>query len=209
MLINTQHLFLFLTATLLLNLTPGNDVIYITSQSVYSFKQGVCAVFGTSTGIIIYILATSLGLTTILQHSPLVFNLIKMVGAVYLLYLAWQMFFSTHKNTSLTASKKIHYWKSYKKGLLTNLLNPKIGIFFITFLPQFADTAMGHVGLQLLIFGLIFITSGTIVNLIYAGLFSTLKSKVSANLTMKKWLNKCTALIFCFLAFRVLVAQRN
>ncbi|CDZ76601.1 Homoserine/homoserine lactone efflux protein [Legionella massiliensis] len=203
---DTTQLIFFLSATILLNLTPGSDVLYVASQSMNSFKHGVVATIGIATGIAIYALASALGLSSILQQSPLVFNLIKLVGAFYLFYLAWQAFGA--KNKTISPHKQgVSVWKSYKNGVLTNVLNPKVGIFFLTFLPQFVDIERGAVWLQLLTLGCCFVISGTVINFLYVFLFVYLKDRIFSNVRAQKMLNKLTAFIFCVLALKVLSAE--
>ena len=206
---DTAQLIFFLTATIILNLTPGSDVLYVASQSLNSFKHGAVATIGVGTGIAIYAIASALGLSSILMHSPLVFNFIKIIGAFYLFYLAWQALFHS-KNKQITQDKQdISVWKSYKNGVLTNVLNPKVGIFFLTFLPQFIDIERGAVWLQLLTLGGCFVISGTLINFLYVFLFVYLKDRIFSNSRAQKLLNKLTAFIFCVLALKVLSAQQH
>lgn len=209
MLPDYTHLCFFLTATILLNLAPGNDVLYVAGQSLQSKKHGIMATFGISTGICIYILATTLGLTSVLHHSPVVFNVIKIVGAAYLLYLAWQMLTKPSNELTIQSNEKSFGFEAYYKGTLTTLLNPKVGLFFITFLPQFVDVSRGKAWLQLLSLGGCFILSGTIVNLLYVFLFSHLKLRLFSKTTIQKWFNKVTALLFCAIAFKVLTTKQS
>lgn len=206
---DTAQLIFFLTATIILNLTPGSDVLYVASQSLNSFKHGAIATIGVGTGIAIYAIASALGLSSILMQSPLVFNFIKIIGAFYLFYLAWQALFHS-KNKQITQDKQdISVWKSYKNGVLTNVLNPKVGIFFLTFLPQFIDIERGAVWLQLLTLGGCFVISGTLINFLYVFLFVYLKDRIFSNYRAQKLLNKLTAFIFCVLALKVLSAQQH
>ncbi|KTD25225.1 MULTISPECIES: LysE family translocator [Legionella] len=205
---DTTQLAFFLTATIILNLTPGSDVLYVASQSLNSFKHGAVATIGIATGIAIYAIASALGLSSVLMQSPFVFNLIKIMGAFYLFYLAWQALNS--KSKRITPNKQsISVWKSYKNGVLTNVLNPKVGIFFLTFLPQFVDIERGTVWLQLLTLGGCFVISGTLINFLYVFLFVYLKDRLFSNSSAQKWLNKFTAFIFCALALKVLSAQQH
>jgi threonine/homoserine/homoserine lactone efflux protein len=204
---DVSHIIFFLTATIILNLTPGSDVMYVASQSLHNLRQGIFAVLGVSTGIGFYMLISAFGLAGILKHSPLIFNLIKIAGAFYLFYLAWQALFKGKVQTIVTNNQDLQIWQSYKKGIFTNLLNPKVGIFFLTFLPQFVDVARGKIWLQLLTLGACFVISGTLVNTLYAFLFVYLKERLFSNLRIQQWLNKLTALVFCVLALKVLLTS--
>lgn len=115
-----SQLILFITSTVLLNLTPGADVLYISNKSLQGLKQGVIATLGISMGIFIYSFATAFGLSTLLKESPLIFNMVKIIGAIYLIYLAWQSF--TQPSSSLI-SNQLHQtkgWKTFQNGVLTN-----------------------------------------------------------------------------------------
>ena len=195
MLPDYTHLFFFLMATLLLNLIPGSDVLYIASQSLQSHKNGLLAALGISVGICFYVVATTFGLTVILLKLPLLFRCIKTAGAIYIVYIAWQIFHSPFGDLGSLKKTASSGFKAFRRGIINTLLNPKVGIFFITFLPQFIDPTRGKVWLQLLSLGICFIISGTIINLIYAFTFSKLKRKLFSRVFIKKWLHKILAVI--------------
>ncbi|NNM60458.1 MAG: LysE family translocator [Legionellales bacterium] len=209
MLPDYSHLVFFLTTTVLLNILPGSDVLYIGSQSLYDQKQGIFAALGISTGIAFYIVATALGLTAILQSSSMAFNIIKIIGAIYLLYLAYNMFTQKESPISVTKTSLKSKSSAYYKGVYTNILNPKVGIFFVTFLPQFISPSQGSVGLQLLSLGIIFLISGTLVNLIYVFLFTQVRHLFIKKPHLQKWLNKLTGSIFCLIALMVITSKQE
>ncbi|HCJ1109640.1 TPA: LysE family translocator [Legionella pneumophila] len=209
MLLDYPDFLLFLTAIITLNLIPGTDVLYIASQSLRSKRQGILAALGVTTGIGVYILLTSLGLAEILNQSPLLFNLVKILGSGYLLYLAWNMFLQKESNLVIIRDEIAVGLSAYYKGIYTTLLNPKVGIFFLTFLPQFVDPARGEIRLQLLSLGVCFIISGTIVNLMYALLFSRLKESLFDKINIQKWLDKLTAFIFVFIAVKIITSKQG
>lgn len=208
MLPDYPSLLLFLTATIALNLIPGSDVLYIASQSLINKRQGTLAAFGISTGISLYILATVIGLAEVLSHSSIAFNVIKIIGAIYLLYLAWQALCKPSTANLQTEGKELLGFQAFHKGILTTLLNPKVGLFFLTFLPQFVDANRGKVWLQLLSLGICFIVSGTLVNLMYVFLFEYFREHLFSKAIVQKWFNKITAFIFCALALKVLTARQ-
>jgi threonine/homoserine/homoserine lactone efflux protein len=207
MLPDYPSLILFLTATVTLNLIPGADVMFVASQSMINKRQGILATFGISAGITIYILATAFGVAGIIQHSPLTFNIIKIVGAGYLFYLAVQIFNKKETILQINPNKKTN--SAFYKGIITTLLNPKVGLFFLTFLPQFVDPIKGRVWLQLLSLGVCFVISGTLVNLMYAFLFIQLREKIFSKAHVQKWLDRFTAFVFCAIAFKVITAKQN
>jgi len=204
MLPDYTHLFFFLTATLLLNLIPGSDVLYIASQSLQSHKNGLLAAIGISVGIFFYVLATAFGLTIILLKYPILFRCIKTAGAIYIIYIAWQIFHSPFGELGSIQKTTLSGFKAFRRGIINTLLNPKVGIFFITFLPQFIEPARGKVWLQLLSLGICFIISGTIINVIYAFIFSKLKKKLFSRVFVKNWLHKILGCILGMIGVLVL-----
>lgn len=204
MLPDSHNLLLFLFASFLLNITPGSDVLYIASQSLQSKKHGILATLGISTGAGIYISATVLGLAEILQRSFLLFNLIKLAGVCYLLYLAWQMYGAT-LNMNLTDKEMQPAVNIYIRGIGNTLLNPKVGIFFMTFLPQFVDMHQGKIGLQLLSLGICFVISGTFVNMVYVFMFAKLKERFFSHRIIQDWLNKFIAFLLFAIAILILL----
>lgn len=205
MYIAMSQLLLFWLSALILAMTPGVDVIFIASQSMISRKNGILAVLGTTTGIAIYILLTILGLTLILQHSPLLYNAIRYAGAIYLLYLAYLSFRSDGVIGRKILVDSVSAFESYKKGFLTNILNPKIGVFFVTFLPQFISVQMGHQGIQFLILGISFLVIGGTVNSCYALLFYAFKDRIFKKITVLKVFNKIVAILFCLMAVKIVI----
>jgi len=204
MLPDFTRLMFFLMATLMLNLTPGSDVIYIASQSLQSHRHGLLAALGISIGATFYVIMTAFGMTEVLRQSPILFQCIKVAGAMYLIYLACKIFRSSFGEMN-TINETSHYFKTFYRGIANTILNPKVGIFFITFLPQFVDQSRGKIWMQLLSLGGCFIISGTIVNVIYALMFAQLKQYVFSHSFMQKWMNKITALIFGSIALKVLL----
>lgn len=209
MLLDYPNFILFLTASISLALIPGADVLYIASQSMINKRQGILAALGISTGIVIYILLTAFGLAEIMNQSPLIFKITKIVGAGYLLYLAWKLFFQQESPLVVSKAQPAREKSAYYKGIYTTLLNPKVGLFFLTFLPQFVSPERGKVWLQLLSLGVCFVISGTIVNLIYACLFTQLREKLFNNCHIQQWLDKLMAFVFCLIAFKIITAGQN
>ena len=204
-----SHFIMFAIAALILNLIPGTDVLYVASQSLRSKKQGLVATLGVSTGCLAYVFLTTMGLTAILSRSIVVFDLVKFAGAGYLFYLAWKLWRQPQGALHVEEAPKAMAFQSYYRGVCTNLCNPKVGLFFLTFLPQFVDVAQGHVPMQILIFGLYFIVSGTLVNLLYVLLFVHLKDRVLTHFPLQKWLNKISACLFSAIALEVLVVKQG
>jgi threonine/homoserine/homoserine lactone efflux protein len=210
MFLEFNQFFLFMTAVVILNLTPGADVLYIANQTLSKNKTyGIMAALGISTGILFHILATSFGLAEVMQYSPKLFFAIKTLGVVYLLYLAWGAFRAKEFGVKEFKRSNQSIMKTYYMGILTTVLNPKVLLFFLTFLPQFAVSEQEDLRYQLLCLGGLFLLSGTLVNVGYAFCFD----KIKKYLLVKKWfsqlLNKLTAVLFTFFAFKLFLAESD
>lgn len=130
----------FLTACILLNLTPGSDTIYILTRTIAEGKKsGLMSSFGILAGILCHILAVSLGLAGIVAHSPTLFNFLKYAGAIYLCYLGIKMWREPLVLEKINLDR-LPLWKIFRQGLITNLLNPKVLLFFLALLPQFVSS---------------------------------------------------------------------
>ena len=148
----------FIGACLLLVIAPGPDLIFLTATSIGQGRRaGVATAGGLSTGCLVHTCAASLGISAVLATSAWAFSAVKAAGAVYLLYLAWQTY--RHRDTFLDFSQKAGSGSAralYLRGLVMNVLNPKVALFFLAFLPQFADPKIGAVWKQMLFLGGIF-----------------------------------------------------
>ncbi len=191
-------LYLFIIAGLLLNITPGSDMLYILTNSFQKgLKAGIIATFGISTGCLFHVLLAVLGLSTLLQNSPTAFLIVKYLGSIYLIYLGLMMLIKKDKKLEIKEKlDKKSIKETFIKGVLINALNPKIAIFFVTFLPQFVDVNSETKSLALLILGLIFIIFGTIVNIIIAYFAIKGSSKLSFNKFFEKFIKKIVGVLF-------------
>ena len=125
----------FLTACILLNLTPGSDTIYIITRTIAEGKKsGLVSSLGIQTGMLIHVLAVSLGLAGVVAHSPMLFMCLKYAGVLYLLYLGFKMW-KEPLNVDTVTLDKLPLAKIYRQGVLTNVLNPKVVLFFLAFFP--------------------------------------------------------------------------
>ncbi len=177
-----QNFLLFALAALMLNITPGNDMIFVISRSLsYGTKAGIYAAFGIGLGCFVHIFASVVGLSVIIQQSEILFNIIRYAGAAYLIFIGIKSFiekpsimiFNQNQNDTNTNLKIL------RQGTITNVLNPKVSLFFLAFLPQFVDNQVENITSQILLLGLWFNFSGTVVNVIIALLFSKIIAKLS------------------------------
>lgn len=205
-----EHYTVFLFSGLLLNMTPGSDTLYIFGRCMSQGKAaGMMSVFGIISGAALHTAFAAFGLSAVLMHSAMAFNLIKWIGAAYLVYLGIKSIRSKEnlamENNGMPPEG---LRKIYAQGLLTNLFNPKVALFYLAFLPQFVSANQSYGALPFLILGLTFITTGT--------LWCTLLVVVSDWMTNRlrksqfgKYLNKVTGMIFVGLGLKLLGASRS
>ena len=153
-----ETLITFFTASILLGLAPGPDNIFVMTQAALHGKgPGLIIMLGLCTGLIGHTLAVALGVAIIFQSSTIAFSVLKLIGAGYLFYLAWQAFRAPAQTLKDASIGRINYGKLYRRGIIMNITNPKVSIFFLAFLPQFTDPSRGPVVFQLLLLGGLFI----------------------------------------------------
>lgn len=204
-----ETLALFLTASVALALAPGPDNIFVLTQSaLHGRKAGILVTLGLCTGLLVHTAAVSLGVAAIFQTSALAFNLLKIVGALYLLYLAFQAFRAGATQLDQEGQTKLAWQKLYTRGIIMNITNPKVAVFFLAFLPQFADPAIGSITVQMLMFGALFIVTTLLVFGVvswFAGFFGEwLKRSEKAQIMM----NRIAGTVFIGLALRLALSER-
>lgn len=163
MLPDTPLLIAFAIAALAVILSPGPDTVYVLSRSVGEGRlSGVVSSLGISAGLCVHVAAASLGVSKLFDYAPLAFDVLRWAGVAYLLYLAWRAFTgdAAAPLNVPTGTERKKLLRAFTEAALTNLLNPKIIVFFIAFLPQFANPARGQVALQILLLGGMFILVG-------------------------------------------------
>jgi RhtB (resistance to homoserine/threonine) family protein len=195
----------FLLTGILLNLIPGADTLYIVGRSIsQGRKAGVYSVFGIISGSLIHTLLVAFGLSIILTKSIMVFNIIKILGVIYLVYLGIKMLLDkTNTSFSASESNKQNIRKIYVQGMLTSLTNPKVSLFFIAFLPQFID-AKSNSPIPFIILGLTFSFTGLLWCLFIAYFSSYFIRIMKSNQRVGIYLNKITGIIFIGLGLNLL-----
>jgi threonine/homoserine/homoserine lactone efflux protein len=190
----------FMTAGILLNLTPGADVMFATASGMAGgWRAGIAAAIGITLGGLLHLALAVLGISAAISAIPFAFDVIRYTGAAYLLWLAWKSW--TADPAAPHAVGAARFLPAVRRGALTNLLNPKVALFVLAFLPQFTTQTAGPVWQQILILGLIFNATGLVINAGYglaAGLFHTVLSRVSGGLS------KVSAIVFGGLAARLI-----
>jgi len=206
------HFETFLIAGILLNLTPGNDTIFILTKSIGQGKwAGIVSALGISTGCIVHTLMAAFGLSLIIAKSVMLFSIIKYAGAAYLLYIGLKML----KDKSPLRAKEVglnnsaDYFKIFRDAIFTNLLNPKVALFFIAFLPQFIDPALKNTVFAFLTLGITFVLTGTIWCLILAIFASAIFSRLKANKKISTFINSVCGLTMIGLGIKVALTNRK
>lgn len=199
-----ETLLLFMAAALALNLTPGPDMLFCLGSGAHRGpKAGVAASLGVACGAMVHTAAAAFGLAGLLMASPLLFEIVRWTGAAYLLWLAWNTFRSPPVAAEGTRVTQKDIRRIFLRGALTNMLNPKVAIFYMAFLPQFIDPAWGSVVVQALILGTLVNISGTIVNGLVGAGAGGLGRHLAQNPTAGKVLNYLSGTLFLGLAVRL------
>jgi len=196
----------FLVTAILLNLTPGTDTMYIVSRSISQGRTaGIYSALGISAGIIVHTLLAAFGLSVILMQSAFLFHLIKIVGAIYLAYLGIKMLMAKNTITQDTTLTIQSNKRVFLQGLITNVTNPKVALFFLAFLPQFIHTNAGVSSpLPFIILGLTFTLTGGIWCLITAYFSSMATNKLRNNSKASLVLNRLTGIVFIAMGIKLL-----
>ena len=204
-----ETLAAFFAASILLALAPGPDNIFVLTQSALRGKgPGLVVTLGLCTGLIVHTTAVALGVAVIFRASALAFTALKLFGAGYLLYLAWQAFRASATRIAAARNGELTLGRLYRRGILMNITNPKVSIFFLAFLPQFADPVRGSLTLQLLLLGGVFILATILVFGGIALLAGTLGEWLNRSEKSQRILNRVAGSVFVGLALKLATAER-
>lgn len=205
----TQDLWLFIVSGLLLNMTPGPDSLLIMARSAsQGFKAGAAAVFGICSGTCVHIAAAAFGLSALLATSAEAFMVIKFIGAAYLLYIGIQMLRTkTNPAAAQTMPAPASLFTVYRQGLLTNVLNPKVALFFLAFIPQFVAPGAPDKTIAFLFLGAVFNFNGMLWCLALAWTSALAAQKVKASQQVKNWLNRIVGALFITLSIKLALSR--
>jgi threonine/homoserine/homoserine lactone efflux protein len=202
---------LFFVSALLLNIAPGPDTAYVVGRSVQlGWRGGVTAAFGVATGCLTHVFAVAVGLSALLVASATAFTAVKWLGAAYLCYVGLTMLFSRQTNSSEPAvrdGRAVSLSRVFWQGALTDVLNPKVAMFFLAFLPQFVDADAPHKPLAFLMLGLIFIFNGTLWCLGVAVMTARAAGRVRNSGRAMALINRGLGALFVYLGVRIAFAQ--
>lgn len=199
----------FFLASTLLAIAPGPDNVFVLTQSALHGKlSGLVVVFGLCTGLLVHTTAVAFGVAVIFQASTLAFTLLKIIGACYLVYLAWQIFRATPEQIRMQSDQQKSLGTLYRRGIIMNVTNPKVSIFFLAFLPQFADPVRGPISLQMVALGGIFITATILVFGAIALIGGALGEWLNRSERAQRVMNWTAGTIFVGLALKLVTAER-
>ncbi|MBA4136198.1 MAG: LysE family translocator [Opitutus sp.] len=205
-----NSLLVFITAGLLLNLTPGPDVLYIVGRSLSQGRAaGVVSALGISAGCLFHILAATCGLSALMLTVPLAYDVVRYAGAAYLVWLGVKALRSKSEALQVRAMERTPLAAIFRQGVITNVLNPKVALFFLAFLPQFADPARGQLWAQILFLGVVFTINGTLVCLGYVLVAAKLGDWLKSRYDISTWLNRLTGGLFIALGVRLALLERR
>jgi threonine/homoserine/homoserine lactone efflux protein len=204
-----HSLLLFLAAGLALNFTPGPDMLYVAARGASEGRSaGIVSALGIGAGTLVHITLVAAGLAALLAAVPLAYTVVRIAGAVYLVYLGVR---ALRSQSALTVERlePASLAAIFRQGVITNVLNPKVALFFLAFLPQFVDPARGNPALQVVALGLLFDFTGTLVNLGVALGSSRAASRLRSSTGAATLLQRITGALFIGLGLRLALSSRR
>ena len=210
----TQHLWLFIASGLLLNITPGPDSLFIMARSAsQGWRAGFVACWGIGTGVFVHVGAAALGLSALLATSAMAFTVVKVVGAAYLVWIGLGMLRqrATRDDTAPAvdaAPRAIPYRQIFRQGFLTNVLNPKVALFFLAFVPQFIAPDAASKPLAFVLLGAIFDFNGMLWCHALALFTAFASHKLRVGAAVARGLNRAIGAMFVALGVRLALATR-
>ncbi|CAD6548570.1 Leucine efflux protein [Paraburkholderia hiiakae] len=211
------HFGFFLVAVFLLNVTPGPDTAYIVGRSVAQGRgAGLVSALGISAGCCVHTLACAFGLTALLAASATAFTVIKIVGAIYLVYLGVRLVLTKHEvkpaegaaQATPPAAAARPLRQLFVSGFCTNVLNPKVVLFFVSFFPQFVSPGSEHKALAFLTLGAAFVLMSTVWSSFVAWVAGSVTQRLSGKAGVKKWLDRTVGSAFVGLGLKLATATR-
>jgi threonine/homoserine/homoserine lactone efflux protein len=204
--LGTHDLALFVLSGLLLNLAPGPDTLYIVGRSSsQGWRAGAAAALGIFAGTFVHIAAAAAGLSALLAASASAFTVVKIAGAIYLVYLGIALLRSpaAPAGASATPAPSASLRTVFVQGFFTNVLNPKVALFFVAFLPQFVEPEAPSKAAALLFLGAIFNLNGTLWNLFVAWSSARIGGGLMRNPRFGRWFNRCVGGLFVWLGLKL------
>jgi threonine/homoserine/homoserine lactone efflux protein len=204
------NLLLFVTASLALIIVPGPDMIYVLTRGVSQGRvAGLVSAVGVCSGVLVHTAFAALGLSAILAQSALAFSVVKYAGAAYLFYLGVRTILDREGFAPPERAARARLQVVFRQGVLSNVLNPKVALFFLAFLPQFVDPAAGAAGLQMLGFGVAFTLMGLAVLSVVALTSGALGERLRSSPSLAGVLRWLTGSVLVALGLRLAIPERR
>ena len=206
--IPAETFLIFLAGALLLNITPGPDMAFTLASAVKGgMRAGAAAAIGVGVGSLAWAIATAVGLAALLAASQHALTLIRIAGGCYLIYLAVETY--RHRRAPIEAVGAGGAIAAFRAGVVTNLLNPKVGLFYIAFLPAFTDSAVGALWMQVLFLGAVFSIGGALVLVLVAALAGAMRERLIASASWRARVRTLSALVFGGLGLHLVFARSS
>lgn len=205
-------LLTFAGISVMLTMMPGPDILFVIAQSVtHSRRDGVAVALGLCTGLVVHTTAAVLGVSALLYHSSVAFQVLKWAGAVYLISLAWQALREAEETggSDELPVRRQHFAALYRRGILMNLRNPKVSLFFLAFFPQFVSPDAGPVSWQMAVLGVVFTMQALLIFTAVSVIAHGLGRNVLKSAASSKWVNRAKAGIYALLGARLVFMEKE
>jgi threonine/homoserine/homoserine lactone efflux protein len=208
--VDNTSLLGFLLASLVVLLIPGPGVLYVVTRSLIQGRRaGLISVLGLSVGALVHVAATTVGLSAILLSSATAFGVVKTLGACYLIYLGVRTLWAKHSTSDITAPKPDSPYRLFSDGVMVSVLNPKIAVFFLAFLPQFLMPERGSVPYQFLLLGLIYVVLALFTDGAYALFASSSRRFLNKQLMLGTLPKYASGFVYIGLGVSLTLADRR
>lgn len=199
----------FLGAAIVLTIMPGPDNMFTLAQSLAKGKNaGIFTTLGLCTGLLVHIAAATIGISALIYKSAFAFTIVKYAGAAYLLYLAYKSFRDKGSSLQLKNEDNLSYKSLYKKGVIMNLLNPKVSLFFLAFFPQFINYEMGLISMQMLIYGILFLVQALFIFSLISIFAGKAGYYLRKNPTISRKMNVLQGILFTLIGLNIAFSEK-
>ncbi|AKB47955.1 hypothetical protein MSKOL_2178 [Methanosarcina sp. Kolksee] len=207
--IEQSQLIYFIAASAALTLLPGPDILFVITQSISQGKKaGIATASGLCTGVLAHTTAAALGVSALVYKSALAFEIVKYAGAAYLLYLAWHALKESEELISSAPVRETNTFTLYKRGIFMNVLNPKVALFFLAFLPQFVNIDSGNVPMQMIFLGVIFMVQAWLIFSAVSVFAGTVGERIIEKPGVGRYINWGKAGIFTFIGIKLALTHK-
>ncbi len=204
-----SQLIYFIAASAALTLLPGPDILFVLTQSISQGKKaGVATASGLCTGVLVHTTAAALGISALIYESALAFEIVKYAGAAYLLYLAWHALKESEELISSAPVREADAFALYRRGIFMNVLNPKVALFFLAFLPQFVNIDSGNVPMQMIFLGIIFMVQAWLIFSLISVFAGTVGEKIVQKPGIGRYINWGKAGIFTVIGVKLALSHK-